>query len=178
MNSAIARLQAFFGAPFRRRLFYIAVLFLFAAVDIALAARSTRVFEFVSILDGRTELERRFLPRTFSREESVRRYVAEYLLGPTDIEFAMPFYRGTSLRSVMVRGGVAYVDLSASAALPADEGLDVRRSLDILIMGIKLNFPSLKDAKVYIEGHEPYADSVSETPQNGSVPKKGKSVDK
>lgn len=168
----------FFAHAARRRLAYVAVLLLIALADYAFCARTARAFEFTSLKDGKPVVERRFLPRTFSREAAVERYVAEYLLGPSSVDCANLFPRGVSVRSVMLRGGIATVDLSSDAAFPVEPGVDVRRSLAILITGIERNFPSLKRASIYIEGHEPYADYLSTGLSAESASKKGKSVDK
>ncbi|MFA6505391.1 MAG: GerMN domain-containing protein [Treponemataceae bacterium] len=178
MSNVLLRLRVFFAHTARRRLFYIALLLLIALTDYAVCARTARAYEFMSVKDGKPIVERRFLPRTFSKETAIERYVSEYLLGPVSVDSSYLFAKGVSVRTVIVRGGVASVDLSADAAFPLEPGLDVRRSLAILIAGIERNFPSLKRVKVYIEGHEPYAESLSERHSNESVSKKGKSVDK
>lgn len=178
MNTVTLRLRAFFSDTFRRRSLYLALLLIGALADYAASGKVARSFEFRSLRDGRPVVERRFLRRSATREESVGAYVAEYLLGPSDIDSAYLFDRGSSVRTVILRGRVAHVDLSAAAAFPAERGVDVRTSLNILISGIKRNFPNIKHAAVYIEGHEPYAISDSGGSGDGSVPKTGKSVDK
>jgi hypothetical protein len=178
MNTVLLHLRNFAAEPSRRRASYIALLLLVGLIDYAASSRTARSFEFVSLKDGKPIVERRFIPRTFSREEAIGRYVAEYLLGPADVEAAYLFDKNAALRSVIVRNGVANVDLSGDAAFPPLSGLDVRASMNILITGIKRNFPSIKHAKVYIEGHEPYAVPLSENPLKESASKKGKSVDK
>ena len=178
MNAAISRIRIFFADASRRRLSYLAVLLLFAAGDYAFSARSARTFVFVSLLDGGPVVERRFLPRKFKTEAALSIYIAEYLLGPATVGSSFLFSKGTRLETLMVRGGVAHVDLSSDAAFPPEPGLDVRDSLTILVSGIERNFPGLKQAKVYIEGHEPYAYEVSAGSSNETLAKNGKSVDK
>jgi hypothetical protein len=62
-------------------------------LDYALTNRTARSFEFPSISGGYSVVERRFLPRTFSREEAIRRYVSEYLLGPAALGSSRLFDR-------------------------------------------------------------------------------------
>lgn len=178
MNTVLRQLQLFAAVPSRRRASYIVLLLLIGFIDYAVSYRTARSFEFVSLKDGRSVVERRFLPRNFSVEDAIALYVAEYLLGPTGIDSAFLFDKNASLRSVLVRDGVAHVNLSAEAAFPAESGVDVRASLAILIAGIERNFFSIKHADVYIEGHEPYAVPHSESTPDQSDSKKGKSVDK
>ena len=178
MNTALHRLRSFTADPIRRRFSYLVILLFAGLFDYVLTNRTARSFEYLPLTRRASVIERRFLPRAFSQEAAIGRYVAEYLLGPTDIDSASLFDKSTALRSILVREGIAHVDLTAEAAFPAEEGVDLRASLVILIAGIERNFPSIKRAKVYIEGHEPFAVPVSETSPEQSASKKGKSVDK
>jgi len=130
------------------------------------------------VLDGKPRVERRYVPRAFNREDALSRYVSELLLGPTDVESGLLFTKGTFVKSVMIRKGIAYIDLSKDAAVPAESLPDVRKPIASAISDIERNFPLVKHAKIYIEGHEPYASDVPVKPASGESPKNGKSVDK
>jgi hypothetical protein len=48
----------------------------------------------------------------------------------------------------------------------------------MLASGIERNFPGIRRAALYIDGHEPFIAPVSETTSDRSASKTGKSVDK
>lgn len=178
MNSLTDILRKYGRILIIRRSAYLLALALFALGDFILTPRSARTFEFVSLLDDRPTVERRFVPRRFGLEASLETYVAEYLLGPTVVESAYLFLKGSRVESVLVRDGVAHIGISQDAAFPSEPGLDVRDSMNILISGIRRNFPNLKRVMVYIGGFEPYASDYLGTRLAAELPKKGKSVDK
>ncbi len=178
MNTFLMHLRSLVADPTRRRAIYLVVLFLFGLSDYVLGWRTARSFEFISRRDGKPVVERRFLPRTFSREDAVSRYVSEYLLGPTDVAAAALFDKEAALRSVLLRDGVAHVDLTPESAFPVETAGGVLNAGSILASGIERNFPSIKHVVVYIEGHELFAGSQKELLPADSASKKGKSVDK
>jgi hypothetical protein len=141
-----------------RRLAYLCVLFVLAFADFLLLGLARRTFVFYSIDNQVPAVEDRMVARTGSREHDLRRYVEETLLGPVALDSAPLFPRGTRLSSLLYRDGVAYVDLSPSAALAVTEGPGVFAALYTLYGGIKRNFSYVKDVRLFIGGHEAYAE--------------------
>ena len=128
-----------------------------------------QTFVFYNIIDDSETVEDRMLPHSFYREINardiyieeleLRRYVEEALLGPISPECAPLFSRDTRLRSLLYRNGVVYVDLSESAVLPPMEGIPLRdgtlrRNLQTLENGIKRNFSTAKEVKLFINGYK------------------------
>jgi hypothetical protein len=178
LSAGLSRLGAFFSPPSRRRFSYLALLFAVAALDYAGSWRQSRTFTFFSALDGKPRIERRYLPRSLNSEEALSRYVSELLLGPSDVESGMLFSKGSFVKSVMIRKGIAYIDLSKDAAIPAESRPDIRSVVASAKADVVRNFPLIKHANIYIEGHEPYASDVSADARIGDSSKNGKSVDK
>jgi hypothetical protein len=127
-----------------------------AFVDFLLLGLVRRTFVFYSIGDHRLVAEDRMVAKTGSRENDIKRYVEEALLGPLLLDSAPLFPRGTRLASLLYRDGVVYADLSEAAALGASDGLGVFAALDTLHGGIKRNFSYVKDVRLFIAGHEAY----------------------
>jgi hypothetical protein len=148
--SALAR---FFSFKLNRRLACLALIVLIALLDFLISGLVRRTFVFYSILEDTTVVEDRMVRRSSSRETDIRRYVEEVLLGPVSPDLALLFPRETRLRSLMYREGTVYADLSEDAALPL-EGGDVFRSCLTLNEGIRRNFSSVKDVKLFIGGNE------------------------
>ncbi|MDR1565878.1 MAG: GerMN domain-containing protein [Treponema sp.] len=146
-------LMRFFSVKLNRRVSYLAAIALIALLEFLISGLVRRTFVFYSILEGSAVVEDRMVRRSFSKETDIRRYVEEALLGPVSPDSAPLFPRETRLRSFMYREGTAYADLSEEAALPP-EGGDVFRSCLTLNEGLRRNFPSLKDVKLFIGGNE------------------------
>jgi hypothetical protein len=104
-----------------------------------------------------------------SREAEIRRYVEEALLGPVSPGLAPLLSRETALYSLLFREGTAYISLSQAAA----EGPDCFRGLCALNAGIRRNFPSVRDVRIFVEGKEAYYERFRElfTANSGKSPK-------
>jgi hypothetical protein len=156
MNRILKAVVGFFMDPARRGLFFLAALGLFAFVDFSLSGLVRRTFVFYSIRGGETTVEDRMLRSSSSGETDIRRYVEEALLGPVSPDSAPLFSRDTRLNSFLYRDGVVYADLSESAVLPPPEGGDVFRNFLTLYRGIRRNFPSVKDVRLFTAGREAF----------------------
>jgi len=97
------------------------------------------------------------LRRAATREQDVARYVEEALLGPAAPGSRPLFPRGTALHSLLYRNGVVYADFSGEAAMPPLEGGDAFQSFETLRSGIKRNFPSVGEARFFIDGRAAFA---------------------
>jgi hypothetical protein len=146
----------------RRRLVYLSVLLALAFADFLLLGLARRTFVFYSIDNHNPVVEDRMVARAGTRENDIKRYVEEALLGPVSLDSAPLFPRGTRLASLMYRDGVVYADLSESAALGAPEGADVFAALSVLYGGVRRNFSYVKDVRLFIAGHEAYPEKFRE----------------
>jgi len=78
------------------------------------------------------------------------------LLGPARHDAAPLFPRAATVRTLMVRKGVLYVDLSTSAALPdAAAPLPVDRAADALRRAVRFNFPWIREIAFTVGGQVP-----------------------
>jgi hypothetical protein len=145
--------QEFFGVRLSRRFFYLVCISLFALVEFHVLGVSRHTFVFYDARDGSMVVETRQIKRAFSPEMAIRRYVDEALLGPVLPELAPLFPKGSRLVSLLFRGGAVYADISQDAVFPV-EGGNVFRSCLTLTEGIRRNFPSVKDVKLFIGGNE------------------------
>ncbi|MDR0476116.1 MAG: hypothetical protein LBH43_20920 [Treponema sp.] len=130
-----------------------AIIILIALLDYLFAGYSRRTFVFYTALEGKTIVEDRMIRRSGSQETDIRRYVEEVLLGPVSPDAMAFFTRDTRLLSLLFRKGVVYAGFSGEAAFPG-EGGDVFLSFLTLNEGIRRNFFSVKDVKIFIGGNE------------------------
>ncbi|MDR3275612.1 MAG: GerMN domain-containing protein [Treponema sp.] len=149
-------LARFFGSPFKRRILYLAVLGVFTLADCLTADTSRRTFVFYSLDTGAETVEERSLAKADFREEDIRRYTEEVLLGPVSPDQAPLFPRETRLQSLLYRNGTVYVDLSLEAA----EGS--WQSWYTLNASIRRNFPFVKDIRLFMAGREAYPEKFRE----------------
>jgi hypothetical protein len=152
----------FFRKKAHRRLLYLCFLLIFASVDFLFLGLARRTFVFYSIGNQNPVVEDRMIVKTGLRENDLKRYMEEALLGPVALDSAPLFPRGTRLASLLYRDGVVYADLSESAALPAPEGPGVFAALSALYGGIKRNFSYVKDVRLFIAGREAYPEKFRE----------------
>jgi hypothetical protein len=145
----------FFGNTACRALLCLGLLCLFALFDYRRSGLTRTTFVFYSTETGSELVEERMLPLPRDREEKIRFYAAEALLGSAMRDALPLFPRDTRLESLLFRDGVVYLDLSGIAALPV-EGGDSFRSLSALRGGIRRNFGFVKDVRLFIAGHEAF----------------------
>jgi hypothetical protein len=129
----------------------------YAFVDFRLAGRERRTFVFYTLREGSAAVEDRMFLSEPSAESDIRRFVEETLLGPVSPGLVPLFPRETRLRSLLYRGGVVYADLSESAVLTSLDGGNVFQSLDTLDVGIRRNFPFVREVKLFIGGNQVFA---------------------
>jgi hypothetical protein len=145
----------FFGNAACLALLCLGLLCLLALFDYRRSGLTRTTFVFYSIETGGELIEERMLPLPRDREEKLRFYAAEALLGPA-LRDALPLFpRDTRIESCLFRDGVVYLDLSGTAALPV-EGGDSFRSLSALRGGILRNFAFVKDVRLFIAGNEAF----------------------
>ena len=137
-----------------RRLLYLVVLCLFAFIEMGRSGLSRRTFEFFSYENNRSVVEDRMLRKTPAMEGDIKTYVKELILGPVSVDFAPLLTKGTQLRSFMYRNGIVYADFSSEAALPVLGGRPIFDGFLALNQGIRRNFRSVSDVKLFVNGNE------------------------
>jgi hypothetical protein len=162
LRAAEAKAGKFLRGKTRRRALCLCLLGVAAFSEFLVLGLARRTFVFYSIDTRAMVVEDRMVSKTGSRERDVRRYVEEALLGPVSLDSAPLFPKGTRLESLLFRDGVAYADLSESAALPVLEGVDAFTGLHALYGGIKRNFPYVRDVRLFIAGREAYPEKFRE----------------
>jgi hypothetical protein len=133
-----------------------------ACADFLLLGLARRTFVFYAIKDHKLVAEARMVAKTGSRENDIKRYVEEALLGPVLLDSAPLFPRGARLVSLLYRDGVVYANLSETAALSVPDGPGVFAALHTLYGGVKRNFSYVKDVRLFIAGHEAYPEKFRE----------------
>ena len=137
-----------------RRLAYLAVLTIFAFIEMGRSGFSRRTFEFFVYDGNRSVVEDRMLRKTFSRENDIKMYVEELILGPVSLDYAPLVTKGTALRSFMYRDRTVFADFSRDAALPVHGGGDLYDSFLTLNKGIRRNFSDVSNVKLFVNGNE------------------------
>ncbi|MDR2768038.1 MAG: GerMN domain-containing protein [Treponema sp.] len=145
-----------------RRLAYLIVISVFAFIELGRAGNVRRTFEFFTYTTGQPAVEDRMLLKAASEETNLRYYLEEVLLGPVSVDFAPLVTKGTRLRSLMLRDGTVYADLSGEAALPVGRDREVFDALLALNRGIRRNFLSISDVKLFINGNEVFFEEFRE----------------
>ena len=137
-----------------RRLAYLAVVTVFAFIDMNDAGLSRRTFEFFTFKHNLPVVEDRMLRTTSSLESDIKAYVEEFILGPVSVDFAPLITKGTKLQSFMFRNGTVYADFSGEAVLPIPGGQPLFDGFLALNLGIRRNFPSVTGVKLFVNGNE------------------------
>ncbi|MDR2182493.1 MAG: GerMN domain-containing protein [Treponema sp.] len=145
-----------------RRLACLVAITVFAFIELGRAGNVRRTFEFFTYTTGLPVVEDRMLFKAASEEMNLRYYLEEALLGPVSVDFAPLVTKGTRLRSLMLRDGTVYADLSGEAALPVGGGREVFDGLLALNRGIRRNFASVSDVKLFINGNEVFFEEFRE----------------
>jgi hypothetical protein len=149
---------AFFRSRVHYRFLLLVLLGVFAGMEFLFSGLARRTFVFYSVTNGLVTVEDRMLHRAESREIDVGRYVEEVLLGPVSPDLVPLFPPETSLRGLLYRDRVVYVNLSEFAAFPPAEGEDTFRNFLVLNEGIRRNFSYVKDVRLFVAGQPAYVD--------------------
>jgi hypothetical protein len=100
--------------------------------------------------------EERFLPRHRDADRDVRELVEAVLLGPAWHGEAPLFTQATTVRTLMVRRGVLYVDLSAVAAIPDPLlPMSLGEAAAALSRTIAFNFRWIREVALTVDGQVP-----------------------
>jgi hypothetical protein len=100
--------------------------------------------------------ERRFLTNHHDLEADIRELVEEEILGPSGHETGLLIPREVTVRSILVRKGTLYLDLSEEMAVTRQnvvlEGQDLVSAVE---RAVAFNFPSVRDLNLTIAGQTP-----------------------
>ena len=120
------------------------------------------------ILNG----EIRYLPQRPDREEKMAVFLNALILGPADVRHLRVFPREAGLRSILYRGGTAYVDLSSEILFEEREvPLNTAGIAQAVLKNMKFNFPYLTDLVMTVNGRLP-GQPYYERPVVRKTPKK------
>jgi hypothetical protein len=156
VRKVLKYLYFLFGIKRNRYLCFLVLISIVALVDYLVLGLVRKTFVFYSVLEGTQIVEERMQRHSDSPETNMRRYTEEALLGPVSPDAAFLFPGETKLQSFVYRDGVVYADFSESAALSADSpgAEDVFLGFLTLNEGIRRNFSSVKDVRLFIGGNE------------------------
>lgn len=114
---------------------------------------SRTVLRFPAEIGHRLVPEVRSLPFTWDQEHNVELTVREILLGPARHDHLRLFSRDASLRSVLVRQGTIYIDLSKASFIPdTDAVYSPKEALEVLKATLTDNFAGISRVLVSVEG--------------------------
>lgn len=161
MQSAAYRIIELIKIKPVRRTAYLVLLLILAFADYTFFNKDRISLPFFRYSDSQIVVEDRLLSRSGNQEDRLGRYIEELLLGPSKIENGPLFLPGTKVHSLMLRSGIAYINLSEHAALPVPGGMDHRKSLEIFRKSIQKNVPGIKKVVLFIDGNQPYSINFS-----------------
>ena len=116
-----------------------------------------RVLFFPRYADGVSGGETRRLPKRDTREEELRYFLEEIILGPTNIENIPVVPEETELRTVVFRGQVLYLDLSEDVLFQSSgRPLPLERRMALIRRSVLFNFPWVKEIIITINGEIPF----------------------
>lgn len=109
-------------------------------------------------ITNETQLENRYIV-VDADKESLNCFVEEFLLGPTNHQLRSFFPHGMKYKSLFVKDDVLYLDLPRDSLLYMNESFE--DFYELFKKSLKLNFPSIKNAYVFIEGVQAYEKKVA-----------------
>jgi hypothetical protein len=104
---------------------------------------------------GEKRMEERFISHKSGKEEAVRSYIGEILLGPSFPGVQPLLMRGTRLETCFLRDGIVTAGFSVEAAFPvSSSGFGVLDRLKSIRDDIKRNFYYVRDVRFFIAGED------------------------
>lgn len=115
-----------------------------------------RVLFFPGTLEAGLQGEARLMPRHRDPDRAMRVLMDEIILGPAVLGLTRVVPRDTGVRSVMVRDGIAFIDLDGGF-LPFQQSLllSVDEALDAIRHTIQFNFRRIDAVVITIDGQLP-----------------------
>ena len=104
---------------------------------------------------GEIEIENRYVAVS-EEKDSLNVFVEEFLLGPVNHNLISFFPHGMKYNTLIFDNGVLYVDLPKDSVLHMPKDVQFEEFYNLFIKSIKINFPTLKDVRIFIGGSEAY----------------------
>ncbi|AEJ19774.1 GerMN domain-containing protein [Gracilinema caldarium] len=157
-NSApvLQGITGFFQISINRRLTFLLVLLVIASLDVILTPKKRYIYSFFSQKTKTLHIETRYLVSGKTKEDQLRYFIEEYLLGPSSVDLMPLFPVDAVLTTVMIRNEKAYINLSDSAALPLQNSVSFEQRARLFTQIIRKNFQSIKEITLFIAGNEVY----------------------
>jgi len=115
---------------------------------------------FKTKITGEVQLENRYIVLDPDKE-SLNCFVEEFLLGPANHQLCSFFPRGIKYKSLFTRDNVLYLDLPRDSLLHMGEGVAFEDFYNLFKKSLYLNFPSIKNVYIFIEGVPTYENKVA-----------------
>ena len=132
------------------------LIFITSLIFYFVAIKSKRmVFIFQSLDDNKTHFEIRYLPKV-AKEQRVKQYIDDLLLGPINDRYRPLFAIGTKINSCFIRDKILYIDLSGEAVLQNGISSDTKTAVELLKLNITKNFSGIDDVILFMMGQEVY----------------------
>jgi hypothetical protein len=147
----------------KNRPLFIGVMLLAAALLISLVwmlvgtnTSVERILFFPGDIDPVLHGESRLLPRYRNTDQDVRLLVQEIVLGPAVMGLARVVPRDLTVRSLMVRGGIAYIDFDAEILFRQESlNLTLEDAFAAIRETVQFNFRRIHTVVITIDGQIP-----------------------
>ena len=108
--------------------------------------------------------EMRAVPKKGSVEANLREVVNGLILGPETHRHDRAIAKSTAIRSLIVRGGLLYLDFSPAILFPeGDPSAGFSESMDAVRKSIRFNFPEIKKIIITVNGQLPKSEIIANT---------------
>lgn len=108
--------------------------------------------------------EMRVVPKKSTVEGNLREVVNGLILGPEKLRHNRALAKSTMIRSLLVRGGLLYLDFSPGILFPeGDTSTGFSESLDAIRRSIRFNFPGIKKIIITVNGELPKSEIIANT---------------
>ncbi|MGP1438438.1 MAG: hypothetical protein ACTTKH_05140 [Treponema sp.] len=111
-------------------------------------------------ITGEVQLENRYIVLDPDKE-SLNCFVEEFLLGPANHQLCSFFPHGMKYKTLFTKNGVLYLDLPRDSLLHMPKGVAFEDFYNLFKKSLFLNFPSIKNAYIFIEGVQAYEENVA-----------------
>jgi hypothetical protein len=99
--------------------------------------------------------EERLLPKQDHFEQSISLYVREYLLGPSLNKLFRILPLRSRIKSILINENTIFIDLDyQSLNLDPESRISFYEAVELLKQGVLMNFPSIQEVIVTVEGRE------------------------
>ncbi len=110
---------------------------------------------FKSKITNEVQIENRYVVLDPDKE-SLECFVEEFLLGSANYQLNSFFPHGMKCKSLFVRDDIVYLDLPKDSLLHISKGVVFEDFYNLFRKSLTLNFPSIKDVYIFIDGTQVY----------------------